>query len=247
MSSILQNVGWRDHDVLENMDERDSPLPDKFRKMPSSSSLNTLRMTLRKRMPLKQVDINLDAVPDWDLVGKKDKKRTVQAMTVTAKTMFGAMSQKIKKTRQNQNQYLLVSPDRMKSSKKQNRTPRSSRKRTTPRTPQWRKLEDASPRTPVTPKSRKRSTPKSRRTLSSQWRSFSTLVGKDGSNLRRSVRAAALKSPYSSPATLSRRRQFDIDLDAVSTGLRQLKRLSRVFDDAISKEESDMTVSLIDN
>ncbi|KAM8975065.1 protein PIMREG [Pelodytes ibericus] len=237
MSSIFQNGGWRNHNVLENRDEQESPQPDKFRKRPSSSSLNTLRMSLRKRMPLKQVEVNLNAIPDWDLVARKEKTHTLQAMTVTAKNMFGTMSQKLKKTRQHKNQYLLATPDRLKSSRRQSRTPGSGGKRSTPRTSQWRILEDASPRSRITPKSSRKASPRARRTMSSQWRSFSNVVGKDGLNLRRSVRAAALKSPYSSPATLIRQRKFDKDLDTVSTGIRQLKRLSRVFDDAILKEE----------
>ncbi|XP_075450527.1 protein PIMREG isoform X1 [Ascaphus truei] len=240
MSSILHSVSWRNHRVLENYDENDSPQPDKFRKIPSSSSLNTLRMSLRKRLPLKQVEVNFNAMPSWDSVAAKEKQRPLQAMTVTAKNMFGAMSQKIQKTRQNQNQYLLVSPDRVKHSRKEKSCPPGSGgKCTTPRTPRCRKQTGAaSPR--ATPKSSKRITPcnrSARRVVSSEWRSFSNLIGKDGLNLRRSVRAAALKSPYSSPATFGRRRQFDKDLETVSTGIRQLKRLSWVFDDAILKEE----------
>lgn len=92
MSSVFQSVRWRNHNVLENIDEQDSPLPDKFRKRPSSSSLNTVRMSLRKRMPLKQVEININAEPDWSRVGIKEKQRPLQSMTVTAKNMFGAMS-----------------------------------------------------------------------------------------------------------------------------------------------------------
>ncbi|XP_063812074.1 protein PIMREG isoform X2 [Pseudophryne corroboree] len=247
MSSILQSVSWRSHNILENIDELESPQQDKFRKISSSSSLNTLRMSLRKRMPLKQVEININATPDWDRVGMKEKRRPLQSMTITAKNMFGAMSQKIRKTGQKPNHYLLASPGRMKISTKQSRTPRSGKKTSTPRTPRrYRMVEDASPNTCVTPKSRNRTSRCTRRT-SWEWRSFSNSVGKERVTLRRSVRAASLNSPYSSPATLSRRRQFDKDLETVSTGIRQLKRLSRVFDDAILKEESDMTVSLIDN
>ncbi|KAM5181354.1 protein PIMREG isoform 2-T2 [Mantella aurantiaca] len=245
MSSLLQNVGWRSHNVLENIDEQDSPRPDKFRKMSSSSSLTSLRMSLRKRMPLKPVEININAVPDWDMVGVKEKQRPLKSMTVTAKNMFGAVSQKIKKSGQKPSNYLLASPEQSKVSKKDTRTPRSNRKGSTPRTPKCRRLvEEASPNMRVTPKSTRRISPCSRR---SQWRNFPILVGNEGLLLRRSVRAASLKSPYASPATLNRRRQFDKDLETVSAGIRQLKRLSRVFDDAILKEESDMTVSLIDN
>ncbi|KAM4796874.1 protein PIMREG isoform 2-T2 [Rhinophrynus dorsalis] len=246
MTSIFQNVSWRNHSVLENIDELESPRPDKFKKIPSSSSLNMLRMSLRKRMPLKPIEINLNSMPTWNSVATK-KQRPLQSMTITAKNTFGNMSQKIKKTHQNQNQYLLASPDHVKSSRSQSCTPGSGKKGTTPRTPRCQRLvEEASPSARVTPKSRKRITPCSRKAESAQWRSFSNLMGKDGLTLRRSVRAAALNSPYSSPVAISKR-QFDKDLETVSTGIQKLKRLSRVFDYAISKEESDMTVSLIDN
>ncbi|NXH04414.1 PIMRE protein, partial [Loxia leucoptera] len=52
---------------------------------------------------------------------------------------------------------------------------------------------------------------------------------------RRSRRAAALKSPYSSPAPSSRKIEFE--LEPVSSGICQLKRISQAFDDAIVKEE----------
>ncbi|NWW55632.1 PIMRE protein, partial [Ifrita kowaldi] len=52
---------------------------------------------------------------------------------------------------------------------------------------------------------------------------------------RRSRRAAALKSPYSSPS--SRKIEFDCELELVSSGICQLERISQAFDDAIVKEE----------
>ncbi|XP_044143474.1 protein PIMREG-like isoform X2 [Bufo gargarizans] len=247
MSSVFRSVGWRNHNVLENIDEQDSPQPDKFRKRPSSSSLNTMRMSLRKRMPLKQVEMNINAVPDWSRVGVKEKQRPLQSMTVTAKNMFGAMSKKMKKNDRKSNPYLLESPAQVRGTRKQSRTPGSSRK-STPKTPRCRRLvEEASPSNRVTPKSSKRASLCTRKISSNQWKSFSNIVGNEGLTLRRSVRAASLSSPYASPVTVSRRRQFEKDLESVSAGIRQLKRLSRVFDDAILQEESDMTVSLIDN
>ncbi|NXJ76502.1 PIMRE protein, partial [Trogon melanurus] len=54
---------------------------------------------------------------------------------------------------------------------------------------------------------------------------------------RRSRRAAALKSPYSSPGPASRNIESDCELDLVSSGIGQLKRLSQAFDDAIVQEE----------
>ncbi|KFV58536.1 Protein FAM64A, partial [Tyto alba] len=54
---------------------------------------------------------------------------------------------------------------------------------------------------------------------------------------RRSRRAAALKSPYSSPAPASSKIEFDCELELVSSGICQLKRISQAFDDAIVQEE----------
>ncbi|NXY44599.1 PIMRE protein, partial [Ceuthmochares aereus] len=54
---------------------------------------------------------------------------------------------------------------------------------------------------------------------------------------RRSRRAAALKSPYSSPPSASRKIEFDCEMELISSGICQLKRLSQAFDDAIVQEE----------
>ncbi|KFQ68527.1 Protein FAM64A, partial [Phaethon lepturus] len=54
---------------------------------------------------------------------------------------------------------------------------------------------------------------------------------------RRSRRAAALKSPYSSPTPASRKIEFDCELELVSSGICQLKRISQAFDDAVVQEE----------
>ncbi|NXR68327.1 PIMRE protein, partial [Rhadina sibilatrix] len=60
---------------------------------------------------------------------------------------------------------------------------------------------------------------------------------------RRSRRAAALKSPYSSPAPSSRKIEFDCELELVSSGICQLKRISEAFDDAIMKEERNFNTN----
>ncbi|NXG63558.1 PIMRE protein, partial [Hemiprocne comata] len=54
---------------------------------------------------------------------------------------------------------------------------------------------------------------------------------------RRSRRAAALKSPYSSPAPATRKMEFDCQLELVSSGICQLKHISQAFDEAIVQEE----------
>ncbi|NXX52935.1 PIMRE protein, partial [Scopus umbretta] len=54
---------------------------------------------------------------------------------------------------------------------------------------------------------------------------------------RRSRRAAALKSPYSSRAPANRKTEPDFELELVSSGICQLKCISQAFDDAIVQEE----------
>lgn len=65
-SSVMDGVGravvgvWRAHTVLDESDGPDSSpeVPDHFRKLRSTSSLNSLRITLRKRLPLRSVQTN---------------------------------------------------------------------------------------------------------------------------------------------------------------------------------------------
>ncbi|XP_074046601.1 protein PIMREG isoform X2 [Macrotis lagotis] len=69
---------------------------------------------------------------------------------------------------------------------------------------------------------------------------------------RRSQRGAALRSPYGSPAPLCPPRdgcseEEEDEMESVTTGIQQLKRLSQAFDEAITTDESDLTVSLIQN
>ncbi|NXI50349.1 PIMRE protein, partial [Chloroceryle aenea] len=54
---------------------------------------------------------------------------------------------------------------------------------------------------------------------------------------RRSKRAAALKSPYASPASASKKIEPDCELERVSSGICQLKHISQAFDDAIMQDE----------
>lgn len=91
--SVGVSVGWRKHQLLADVDENESPVPDKFKKRPSSSSLNTIRMSLRKRMPLKQVELNLHENPTWESLEAKEKQQTFRAITRTARNAFGTVSQ----------------------------------------------------------------------------------------------------------------------------------------------------------
>ncbi|XP_069083097.1 protein PIMREG isoform X1 [Pleurodeles waltl] len=255
LQSVGQTVGWRSHRILEDFDENDSPVPDKFRKIPSSSSLNTLRMSLRKRMPLKPVQVNISENPTWESLEFKDKQRPFQTMRRTAKNAFGNVSQKMQKTCQSQSKYLVASPVKGKTvGPRKSVTSSGEKQSSSPQTPCRRSSKAISA---TTPKSVSRSTPKTNNRVSPQsgstkkqnnserkeWRSFSRWVGKDGLSLRRSTRTAALKSPYSSPTPVSRRRQFDRDLETVSTGIRQLRRLSQVFDEVIDRDEREEAIA----
>ncbi|XP_067866074.1 protein PIMREG-like isoform X2 [Heterodontus francisci] len=223
---------WRkQHQILQ--EEGGSPAADVFRKMPSSSSLNTIRMSLRKRLPLRQVDFNIDLTPSWESLELRKKPNTLQTLGRTARNTWGNVSQKLQKRRQSRSDCLVITPSKPQTPRR-HRSGSASKKNTPPRTPRSRE-------------GRIRSTPSTPRSAKGKWREVAHLFSKDGLPLRRSVRSAALKSPYASPTGISRRRQFDQDLESVSFGIGQLKRLSQVFDEAITKEESDMTLSLIDD
>uniref|UniRef100_UPI00398EB33A protein PIMREG-like n=1 Tax=Pristiophorus japonicus TaxID=55135 RepID=UPI00398EB33A len=219
-------TGWRKpHHILQ--EEGDSPAAHVFRKMPASSSLNTIRMSLRKRLPLKQVDFNIDDTPSWESLELRKKPNAMQSLGRTARNTWGNVSQKLQKRRQSRSDCLVITPSKPQTPQRC-RSVSAAKKSTPPKTPLGREGRIRS-----TPSSGKR-TPRSPK---GKWREVAHLFGKDGLPLRRSVRSAALKSPYASPTGMSRRRQFDLDLESVSFGIGQLKRLSQVFDEAITKEE----------
>nr|XP_056721431.1 protein PIMREG isoform X2 [Euleptes europaea] len=240
MASVFQSMGptagWRHHKMLADFEE--SPAPDRFKKR-SSRDLNAVRMSLRKRMPLKQVEMNFEENPTWESLEAKEKSQNLRALTRTAKNVFGTVSQKIQKSCQDSTQTLAnaLAKASMTGNGCSTKTRRGS-----PRTPRRKSNRLAAISTPTSstkmvPKSDQRSSfqPGSRR------------LKEDLLPLRRSRRAAALRSPYGSPVCADLRRQFDCDLELISTGIRQLKRLSHAFNDIIAQEESDMTISLICN
>ncbi|NXJ01078.1 PIMRE protein, partial [Psophia crepitans] len=102
MVSVLQNVkttmAWRKHQLLADFHENDSPVPDKFKRRAALSSLNTIRMSLRKRVPLKQVELNFHKTPTWESLEARQKCQTLQSIKRTAKNAFGTVSQKIQKS-----------------------------------------------------------------------------------------------------------------------------------------------------
>ncbi|XP_072909566.1 protein PIMREG-like isoform X2 [Hemitrygon akajei] len=225
-------TGWR-RQQQPLQEEDDSPQADVLRRKPSSSSLNALRMSLRKRLPLKQVDFNVDHTPTWESLELAKKPTAIQALGRTARNTWGNVSQKLQKRRQSRSEFLVVTPSKTETPQ----TPGSGSKKRTPR------------RTPRSREGRLRGTPPSgKRTpgrSKASWREVGPpgQLGKDGLPLRRSIRSAALKSPYGTPRAISRQRQFDRDLESVSFGIGQLKRLSQVFDEAITKEERTMPMT----
>ncbi|NWS59741.1 PIMRE protein, partial [Chunga burmeisteri] len=102
MVSVLQNVkatmAWRKHQLLADFDENESPVADKFKTRVSLSSLNTIRMSLRKRVPLKQVELNFHKTPTWESLEARQKCQTLQSIKRSAKNAFGTVSQKIQKS-----------------------------------------------------------------------------------------------------------------------------------------------------
>ncbi|NXW65678.1 PIMRE protein, partial [Eurystomus gularis] len=114
MVSVLQNVkatmAWRNHHLLGDFDENESPVPDKFKRRVSLNSLNTIRMSLRKRVPLKQVELNFHKTPTWETLEARQKCQTLQSIKRTAKNAFGTVSQKIQKSCQSPVHSVLTFP-----------------------------------------------------------------------------------------------------------------------------------------
>ncbi|XP_030915715.1 protein PIMREG isoform X4 [Geospiza fortis] len=201
MASVLQNVkatvAWRKHRLLADLNEDESPVPDKFKRRASLSSLNTIRMSLRKRKIQKSCQSPVRSMVTFpaesisrSCATSSTKKRTATPQTPCCKSVTPAVSSK--------------------------GSPKSSK----------RALLGAT-----------------RGSEHRERRDFSSWLGKNALSLRRSRRAAALKSPYSSPAPSSRKIEFDRELELVSSGICQLKRISQAFDDAIVKEERQQAIS----
>ncbi|XP_053851764.1 protein PIMREG isoform X2 [Vidua macroura] len=249
MASVLQNVkatvAWRKHRLLADLNENESPVPDKFKRRASLSSFNTIRMSLRKRVPLKQVELNFHKTPTRESLEPRQRCQTLQTIKRTAKYAFGTVSQKIQKSCQSPVCSMVTFP--AESISRSCVTSSTKKRSATPRTPCYKSVTPAAS-SKGTPRSSKRALlGPTRVSEHREWRDFSSWLDKNGVSLRRSRRAAALKSPYSSPAPSSRKIEFDCKLELVSSGICQLKHISQAFDDAIVKEESDMTVSLIRN
>ncbi|NXE87169.1 PIMRE protein, partial [Menura novaehollandiae] len=137
MASVLRNVkatvAWRKHQLLADFDENESPVPDKFKRRASLSSLNTIRMSLRKRVPLKQVELNFHKTPTRESLEARQRCQTLQTIKRTAKNAFGTVSQKIQKSCQSPGRSVVTFAA---ASISRSRVTSSTKKRsTTPRTP----------------------------------------------------------------------------------------------------------------
>ncbi|XP_009467226.1 PREDICTED: protein FAM64A [Nipponia nippon] len=246
MASVLQNVKatmpWRKHQLLADFDENESPVPDKFKRRAALSSLNTIRMSLRKRVPLKPVELNFPKTPTWESLEARQKCQTLQSIKRTAKNAFGTVSQKIQKSCQSPVRSMVTCP--AESISRSCATSSTKQRSTTPRTPCRKKSVTPAANSKGTPRSSKRALlGPTRVSEHREWRGFSSWLGRDAVPLRRSRRAAALKSPYSSPAPASRKIESDCELELVSSGICQLKCISQAFDDAIVQEERQHAIS----
>lgn len=101
-SSVMDGVGkavvgvWRAHTVLDESDGAESSpeAPDRFRKLRSSSSLNSLRMSLRKRLPLRTVQTNsLPENPTWENMKEQPKTSTVRKLSRSARNSVSGVYQ----------------------------------------------------------------------------------------------------------------------------------------------------------
>ncbi|KAF5896404.1 Transmembrane and immunoglobulin domain-containing protein 1, partial [Clarias magur] len=232
-SAIVSGFGstvsgmWRSHSVLPESDPESSPeAPQQFRKLRSSSSLNSLRMSLRKRLPLKTVQSTSNIMDDPNSEGFQNSKKTstVTQMKRTAKNTLGNAYQKFQKSTLSREECLVRTPGAILEGEENECAPASAR------TP---KRQVLTPRR--TPRSATKRIP---RVVGTPEPSESAVRAvKTGGTRRQLVRMAALRSPFASPNSANRRRQFDQDLDSVSKGLKKLKRLSRAFDEVIGRDE----------
>ncbi|KFQ14986.1 Protein FAM64A, partial [Leptosomus discolor] len=137
MVSVLQNVkatmAWQKHQLLADFDENESPVPDKFKRRASLRSLNTIRMSLRKRVPLKQVELNFHKTPTWESLETRQKHQTLQNIKRTAKNAFGTVSQKIQQSCQSPVHSVVTFP--AESISRSCTTSSTKKRSTTPQTP----------------------------------------------------------------------------------------------------------------
>lgn len=101
-SQIMDGLGkavvgvWRAHTVLDESDGAESSpeVPDRFRKMRSSSSLGSLRMSLRKRLPLRSVQANsLPETSSSEFQQEQPKPNMARKLSRSARNSISGMCQ----------------------------------------------------------------------------------------------------------------------------------------------------------
>ncbi|XP_069471136.1 protein PIMREG isoform X2 [Ambystoma mexicanum] len=159
----------------------------------------------------------------------------------------GSIGKTTQKTCKSQSKYLVASPDKHPMGRKCRITAIGKKQTDLYSTPCRRSSKQVAM---STPSSDSKSTKimslqsglvKKRNKSERKELTFSQWIGNERS-LRRSLRRTELQSPYST-LTAARRRQFDKDLETVSTGIRQLRRLSQVFDEVIVRDEREDAVA----
>ncbi|XP_037125932.1 uncharacterized protein LOC119133850 isoform X2 [Syngnathus acus] len=216
---------WRAQTAPDDSDAESSPeAPKGFRKLSSSSSLNSLRISLRKRLPLHAVQTNF-LQKDAGGEPTKDQPKTdaVRKLTRRARNSIGGVVQKLQRNREfSRDQCLVATPGRINEG-----------------------ADSASPSI-QTPRRTGRSAARTGRTPSSRGKQDNGVLGvKHGGGRRQLVRMAALRSPFASPNMKNQKPKFDQDLDSVSSGLRRLKRLSKAFDELIGRDDKRFGYSQI--
>ncbi|XP_048839556.1 uncharacterized protein LOC125712958 [Brienomyrus brachyistius] len=225
-SSVVQAVSgiWRSHSALEESDGPDNT-PEAPQRSYSSSSLRSLRSSLRTRLPLRPMESQASAPPTLELAPHPGHK--LRLLTRSARNSIGGAYQKLQRRCSARDEFLVASPGQTPEDE-ENEGPalRCDRAHCTARRPS----------AAITPTRNKPCTPQSagRKTCGGK---VPGVTLRAGGSRRQLVRVAALKSPFASPNTLSRRRQFDMDLESVSAGLRRLKNLSLALDDVIGRDE----------
>nr|XP_054586869.1 uncharacterized protein LOC107387002 isoform X2 [Nothobranchius furzeri] len=219
---------WRAHTALDESDgpESSPEAPDHFRKLRSSSSLNSLQTSLRKRLPLRSVQANsLPENPTSEAPKGQPKTNAVRKLTRGARNSINDVCQRFQRNREfSREECLVATPGRdgENSGVTASVTPRqTSGRAATPR---------RTPRSAVTPGH----TPgfRGHKTPEASVHGVKSRGGR-----RQLVRMAALRSPFASPNTQSQRLKFDQDLDSVASGIRRLKYLSKAFDHLIGKDD----------
>ncbi|XP_031813206.1 LOW QUALITY PROTEIN: protein PIMREG [Sarcophilus harrisii] len=225
MAAVWQGVarGRRSHQMLT--EEAGSPSPG--RRKPQSGSLCT---RLSRRLPLGVLDANFGNGPSWEPLESSER---VGVAAGSARRALGSVAQKIQRSCQSSGRRR--DPGRAPAG-----SPHPSRRRRSTRPSGAPSPSCGARRLPATPPSQ-----------GSGLRRLSKWITKDPLRplRRRSQRAAALLSPYSSPAPLCPTRggcqeeEEEEEMESVAAGIEQLKHLSEAFDEAIATDERKQAVA----